>query len=373
MKELQLNCGDGVRAERTQGVVTGSSKRPLVTLFSLLQEIKDAQATSDRFESTSIEWLQHRSHAILGSCVLGHFIYRFALLFFRSDAVDMGFDHSTWQMILLFFPHLLLQLSSFGFAIPRHRHPDGNRIWPQYRPEALVFCMRCLALMALAWYRKLHGCADNKGDLKASCSLLSAAAIIFATMMSADAVSIYYRRIGEESRTIRGLSGPVGVLYLMSSAQFHATVHCLLTKDRLCVQLAALTVVQASAFGMTMRRKTLISQNQGLVLYGMVLVLGMMVIIRDLNDRGLLYMAIAIGNIAALVRFESRMNKFLLWGFVTMALHFVLQGEEAHGIALLNLKSEGWPFLAVGSTIMLLAGAANRQFQIIPTTKEKSS
>eukprot|EP00566_Odontella_aurita_P034068 CAMPEP_0113583948 /NCGR_PEP_ID=MMETSP0015_2-20120614/32818_1 /TAXON_ID=2838 /ORGANISM="Odontella" /LENGTH=39 /DNA_ID=CAMNT_0000488917 /DNA_START=90 /DNA_END=206 /DNA_ORIENTATION=+ /assembly_acc=CAM_ASM_000160 len=39
-----------------------------------------------------------------------------------------------------------------------------------------------------------------------------------------------------------------------------------MTTDRMGVQIAALTVVQTSAFGMTLRRKGIITQRQGLCL-----------------------------------------------------------------------------------------------------------
>ncbi len=70
----------------------------------------------------------------------------------------------------------------------------------------------------------------------------------------------------------------------MSLAQFHATVHCLLTSDRLSVQIAALSVVQTSAFEMTLRRKQFISQKEGVILYALVLMIGMVVII-DGSDK----------------------------------------------------------------------------------------
>ena len=75
---------------------------------------------------------------------------------------------STLYFSLVFFPHALLQMSGFGFEIPRKRHPDGNRIWPQYRIEALVFFGRCMSLLFLAWYRKGNNRAVEKSQHETS-------------------------------------------------------------------------------------------------------------------------------------------------------------------------------------------------------------
>ncbi|CAB9523574.1 unknown protein [Seminavis robusta] len=260
----------------------------------------------------------------------------------------MGFESLTGlQLLALFTPHFILQLSGLVFGIPRKRHPDGNRIWPQYRYEALV---RCLALMAIAWHRK-----NLNNKKKNEFSVIPSALILYryATMTSADAVTNWYQKKGENSRTIRDLKGPPGALYLMSSAQFHAKVHCLLTADRLCVQLAALTVVQTTAFSSTLRRKAIISQAFGLVVYGMVLIMGMAVILTDLLDRQIFGTAVTVANLAALVRFECRINRYVLWGIIAL----VLGTDESTRIM------EGNPVLPLGSSLLLLGGALKRQME----------
>ncbi|CAB9508454.1 unknown protein [Seminavis robusta] len=163
-------------------------------------------------------------------------------------------------------------------------------------------------------------------------------------MISADTVANWYSTKGENSRTIRDLKGPPGALYLMSSAQFHANVHCLFTADRLCVQLAALTVVQTTAFSSTLRRQAIISQPFGLVLYGMVLIMGMAVILTDLLDRQIFGTAVTVANLAALVRFECRLNKYVLWGIIAL----VLGTDESTRIM------EGNPVLPFGSSLLLV-------------------
>jgi hypothetical protein len=300
----------------------------------------------------------HRIHALLGFYCLLHFAYRYGVFFGAGGTgTDMGFNTlTTGKFVSFFLPHLLLQLSGFRFAIPRKRHPEGNRIWPQYRYEALVFFSRCTTLMGIALYRKLTSRAESRGP-ETKFSVWPSTLVVFLTMLAADYVARTFRKFGEPSRTIRDLNGPPGALYIMSSAQFHANVHCLLLGDRLCVQLAALTVVQTSAFGMSMRRKRLIGQEQGLFLYGLVLLLGMLVILRDLAERELLGLAISVANFAALLRFELGTNKYILWGIVACLLQECTHGESKK----LEMDRQAWWCMSAMSTVLLVAGASRRQ------------
>lgn len=287
----------------------------------------------------------HRAHAFIGGYALIHLFYRYCQ-FFRDDAVDMGLDTSALTL-LLFFPHALLQVSGFGFQIPRKRHPEGNRIWPEYRWHALVFFLRCLSLLALAWYRKRNVLVDFDPYYNAL--------IIFLTMIGADAVTKHFQLIGESSPTIRGLNAPSGVLYLMSAAQFHATVHCLLTTNRMSVQLAALTVVQTTSFGMTLRRKGKIDLPQGLILYSFVLALGMLVIWDDLVRGDIFFFATTVGNVAAMGRMDLRMNKYLLWATVASFLVFIRKND---------IGDNDWVLPSRCTSGMLLVSAMYRQWRV---------
>mmetsp|Transcript_20767 Transcript_20767/g.48173 ORF Transcript_20767/g.48173 Transcript_20767/m.48173 type:complete len:577 (+) Transcript_20767:295-2025(+) len=159
--------------------------------------------------------------------------------------------------------------------------------------------------------------------------------------------------------TIRGLKGSNGFKYLLSATQFHANLHCLCTQDQLSVQWAALTVVQSSAFGMTLRRKCLITHGQGLALYASVLTLGMMVIGHDWHRRGILYSSLTVGNVAALLRMDGGWNKYLLW--LVIAALVVPQMEQWQH------QQQGEPsisvILFVGSTMALGTSAIHRHYQ----------
>ncbi len=264
----------------------------------------------------------------------------------------MGFDALTASksaadaaktFAMIFLPHFLLQLSGFAFFLPNKRHPDGNRIWPQYRWEALVFCTRCLSLLFIAWRRKANNWKLGDG----SCSVMPAAFCVVFTMILADRVAKSYGT--EKSRTIRDLNAPKWSQYLMSSAQFHATVHCILTSDALSVQIAALTVVQLSAFGMTMRRKGFISQKEGVLLYALVLLVGMIVIFDDLKRRSIFNLALLLGNSTAVLRMYFGVNKYILWSGVVAIISCLqkkeLLSDDAFFLSLPLLNYASWCLL----------------------------
>lgn len=301
-----------------------------------------------RMPTASGYW-SHRAHAVLGLYVFSHLIFRYYLFFTHHR--DMGFDAMTESkndanstadaasFAIIFLPHFLLQISGFAFPLPNKRHPDGNRIWPQYRWEALVFCTRCLSLLFIAWRRKANNWKLDDG----SCSVIPAAFCVVLTMILADGVAKSYGT--EKSRTIRDLEAPPWSQYLMSSAQFHATVHCILTSDTLSVQIAALTVVQLSAFGMTMRRKGFISQKEGVILYALVLLVGMIVIFDDLKRRSIFNLALSLGNLTAVLRMSFGVNKYIMWsGIVVIISCLQIRGmldDDAffHSLPLLNYGS----------------------------------
>jgi hypothetical protein len=311
---------------------------------------------------SSSEVLLHRVHALLGAYVLSHLLYRH-FIFYSHDLLyagkgrdsDMGFNHQHQSVLsygVLILPHLLLQLSGLLFVIPRKRTPEGNRIWPEYRWHALAFCMRCLSLMTLAWWRKHLESHHRMSKVDLLLNLM----VVSGTNLSADLATRYYQSIGEGSKTtIRGLDGPPGVLYCMSAAQFHGAIHCLLTKNRLSVQVAGLMIIQFSAFGMTMRRKGLINLTWGLILYGSALATGMSVILHDLYLSGLFFQAISFGNIAAMLRMDMGWSKYLLWPIVSMALWVFVLSDDNHQIY--------WMAGSFVTTALLVFMAIHRQIQ----------
>lgn len=325
---------------------------------TLITPAKDLPTTKDL--------RHHRAHALVGLYVVLHFGYRYVMFFIDMDS-DMGFTYhdvnrSTEKsqspnrvMFLLFFPHFLAQMSGFGFKIPETRHPDGNRIWPQYRFEAVIFFFRSVALLFLAWWNKQKSIPLDKIYRPQAMSF----SIVLVTMIAADIVAKRFHALGMASRTIRGLKAPRSVQYLMSAAQFHATFHSLLTGNRLSVQIAALSVVQLSAFGMTLRRKGIITQAQGVLLYAMILLQGMTVIVHDLISCRILYFAITLGNVAVLLRFEFGWNKYILWCTIAAIVRY-MHAFEPQLIEDENM-GKNWLLASIGSTMILLVGAMKQQ------------
>ena len=134
----------------------------------------------------------------------------------------------------------------------------------------------------------------------------------------------------------------MGKVHIMSLTQFHATVHCLLTSDRLSVQIAALSVVQASAFEMTLWRKQFISQKEGVILYALVLMIGVVVIIDDLTKRSLFHFAIILGNVAAVLRMYLWVNKYVMWSMIALLLSDLQQNKMLDGNLLLPPHLQVW-------------------------------
>ena len=325
------------------------------TLVAMTYSRRTLLTSAVKLPIASDYWL-HRLHAILGLYVFSHFLYRYLLFFTHHGDGDMGFDalnvsvdskYTEYATIfaMIFLPHLLLQLSGFAFLLPSKRHPDGNRIWPQYRWEALLFCTRCLSLSFIAWRRKVNDWKIDDG----SCSIIPAAFCVLLTMVLADQSANLYGK--EKSRTIRDLKAPQWSQYLMSSAQFHATVYCILISNTLSVQIAALTVVQLSAFGMTMRRKGFISQKEGVLLYALVLLVGMVVIFDDLRRRSIFNLALCLGNSTAVLRMYFRMNKYIMWSGVLAIISFL----QRKGMLSDDALNNSLPLLNFASWLLLVS------------------
>jgi hypothetical protein len=125
--------------------------------------------------------------------------------------------------------------------------------------------------------------------------------------------------------------------------------------------------VQASAFGMTLRRKQFISQREGVMLYGLVLAVGIVVIFDDLWKRSLFHFATILANIAAITRMNLGVNKYVLWSLTVITLSLLQQNKNVlSDNALLPFERKGsinitsWIFLFGGC---FLKGRDNRNVE----------
>jgi hypothetical protein len=115
-------------------------------------------------------------------------------------------------------------------------------------------------------------------------------------------------------------------------------------------------VVQLSAFGMTLRRKGWIDSTFGLILYASVLVVGMMVILFNLQQSGILYPAMTVGNVAAVLRMDLGCNKYLLWPMVAVALWTL----ASRGLLVESDLTENAKYASLASFVVLFIMAALR-------------
>jgi len=200
-------------------------------------------------------------HKTLGLLCLGSFVFRLSQM--EEYDSDMGFrTQSEWTLPTIAL-HLLLNISSFMFHIPRKRIASGYRIWPEYRLHSLVFLVRSLAVIGLYWYEETYQRQPNyEWNL----------VIVIGAMMAADLSS--QMQGSYQSNSIRDLEVPVGVKFLFSVAQFFGTANVLFGFRRCTMHMLFAMIVQINAFLMTVRRKNLVSQGFLVTLYGISLLAG---------------------------------------------------------------------------------------------------
>ena len=197
-------------------------------------------------------------HKTLGVLCLLHYVYRFACaallgtMRFEDDSPRAFF---AWVAL-----HGLLSWSSFLFHLPSKRNKHKPIIWPELRFHNCVFATRSL-LDAV-----LHGA--GLGGVWAL-----RVALVFATMLAADAVTNHYKRralLEGDDSTMRGMPFPDGVLpasrrrmnLYYGASQLLATAGTLNVSRRWAVDVelafTTLFAIQLSALLMTLVRKSIL-------------------------------------------------------------------------------------------------------------------
>jgi len=277
-------------------------------------------------------------HKMLGIACLLHFIYRFSVAAFL---VDMGFDKSlgslAWTGV-----HATLSLSSMIFRIPKKRIVEGSRIWPEYRLHSIIFACRSLACMLLIWFEQR---TERPPMYEAN------VVIIFATLIAADIASW---SVGEASRssTIQDLDAPAWLRFFFSVMQFHATAGCLLGIRRYSTQFMYVWIIQFTAFLMTLRRKNLAPHNALVRTYGVMLSLGFVIATNDALSANSWALLQTLSNTAAIGRLGCRINKYVLWGGMSVLCWFArksVSGDPSYA----HLAAV-WPFTWVLSVVGIL-------------------
>ena len=300
-------------------------------------------------------------HKTLGGLCVVSYAWRFAL----TGSSDMGFrSHPSWTIPTLAL-HLLLNLSSFVFRIPKQRiKSDGYRIWPEYRLHSLVFLCRSMAYMLLIYYEDISG-KDPDYRLNLVIVLLACGA--------ADLSSLSQGRY--RSPTIRGFDTPFGVQYFFSVAQMLATSACIWGLRRYSTQFAFCWIIQLNAFFMTLRRKNIGSHRVFLAVYGSMLVMGghfanVDHVLYGESTYAMLGLA-ATAHTAALLRLGPRLpglrvlqdNKYLMWTAIYLLaqqLRTVVKkiDDENDSIFLTALVA-----YTVGSLVLVILNGVNKHKQ----------
>ena len=285
-------------------------------------------AAPKSFGSTTAGWRRlvtaedpYHVHKTLGLACVASFAWRSCMI---GPDDDMGFaryPHLTVPTLLL---HLLLNLSSFVFAIPSQRIKTGGyRIWPEYRWHSLIFLSRSLVYLFMVWLvQQYPQVQDPPADDDAFAFFWRRALHTFVwdrhgwnwllVLASSGAATLASQSQGPyRSQTIRDLEVPAAVQYYFSVAQILATTACLWgLPHRYTTHFIFCGILQGNAFLMTLRRKN-VGSHGGLVFgYFLMIVLGMVACNTDNVHRAKYqyeYLGMAlVGHTAILLRTSPR-------------------------------------------------------------------
>jgi hypothetical protein len=279
-------------------------------------------------------------HKTFGVFALGHFIYRFR----HVGPSDMNFGVSN-MTLFCFAMHATLSASSLIFKIPIKRIAEGSRIWPEYRLHSIVFAYRSLACLAVTYVEKKMAVETPRYELNGL--------IVIATLLAADFGTWWVGPAGRSS-TIQGLDAPPFMRFFFSVMQFHATAGCLLGVRRFSTQFFYVWIIQFTAFLMTLRRKNIAPHGPLVVTYGVMLTSGFLISTYDHYLYGCWLTVNTLAHLAAGLRLGLRLNKYVLWVGLAVAVHLARphlaakEGEDLTYRTAAWLATTGW-VVAIGA------------------------
>jgi hypothetical protein len=281
------------------------------------------------------------AHKILGVYCLAHFAVRLSgwvawlaaghgLGSVAPAMFDIGDGSGRHKALALatLLPHALLHLSSFQFKLSPRRNHAYNIIWPEMRWHTALFAYRSLAAMLLAFLLEPPGVHLHHHASPALLHKLARVALVFATLLSADAITAYYKRralVAPEDSTMRGNPFSPGTPALVrrltnlfySTSQVFATLNVLARGPDSA--FLVLLPIQTAPLGMTLVRKGFLSQTGWHVFYAGTLLLNYaygLTALEHLPPQPL-YRLCALA--FCLLRFGLNANKYALWGAVAAA------------------------------------------------------
>lgn len=325
------------------------------------------------------------AHKILGAVALLHFAYRFALWISHGDMHLFENDDNrcldrAWTLLALYGTHTLLHVTSLQFGVPDRRNTRYNVIWPEMRWHTMIFAYRSLAVLFMHWFVTVSSSFYGIDFISSPQRITEIrGAIVLLTMAFADLVTIVYRWKGakeaaakrndrdvdDHGHTAEQKQSSVYLLWNAASTSertsmtmrnnpypdyvhpsfakalnlFYSTSQVLATMNVLTSRsmdrvFAILLPIQTAPFLMTLEKKGVITQAGWHLYYTLSLLANYALAaspppaLPEEEDgfgvrvsRGAF---LTLSALFAICRFRLRMNKYLLWTAVIIAVRFSL-------------------------------------------------
>lgn len=213
------------------------------------------------------------------------------------------------KLVRLCMVHPVLALSSFEFTVPRQRSAIYT-LYKEMQLHAVVFTMRSFAVFMGAYY--------GVTNVWLRCALVLTwhplADYVTANYAPPTGETTIRRAIrGEPGYKEFGLAARLGV-YFMGAMQLVGTYMMMAdTQDTARMAMCVMGPVQISSLLATLVRKGYASSKTNVIMYGLILMPILFAHSWSLFD-------VAAVAIVTGLRFYFRMNKYVIWGLVTIAL-----------------------------------------------------
>lgn len=218
------------------------------------------QQLQPRYITTNLSKLftredKYHFHKILGLICLLSFLYRYYLGFLGNVVFESDYISLFTSII-----HLLLNITSFLFHVPKERIPGNPMIWKEFRIHNLLFvCRSCLA-MIINWVFKKHLISKKH-------VLTLKTILIFSIMILADITTYFFKDSDSKETTTRTMPYWKGCSktrenihkFYYAVSQFEATLACF--SEEIHTPFFMLMPIQLSSFLMTLVRKNIISSK----------------------------------------------------------------------------------------------------------------
>eukprot|EP00928_Gymnodinium_smaydae_P012632 TRINITY_DN14585_c0_g1_i1.p1 TRINITY_DN14585_c0_g1~~TRINITY_DN14585_c0_g1_i1.p1 ORF type:complete len:517 (+),score=8.63 TRINITY_DN14585_c0_g1_i1:60-1610(+) len=261
----------------------------------------------------------HKLSAI--SCLV-HYAYRILRLI-TTGTTGLQQDGKTPVYLAL---HVVLNLSSFLFNLPRSRVKGKPMIWPAYRLHVSIFAGRSIICILLHWLDPPYPCLLRGG-------------VCLVAMKLADVVTEYHKD-RNDGTTIRDLPYPaympewVRKLHHLGHALAQGFATLLIFADTTPdYAFFILMVIQLTPFSLTLVKKSILQGAGAHLFFSCVLLFaGSLISFRwDIGASFYLHLS-GYAAVAFLLRVGLCMNKYILWSLLIFACQFRQQNPIARSV-----------------------------------------